>query len=404
MEMKDPHLKLRPCPKKYILDTHRSRAPEDTLQFIATMKNILGMDDFRDATEEDRIGLPVFTCSRIRPDGSRTFHTGKGLTKIQAQVSLTMEAIERYSSEFREEDRSRLVRGSYRELAADRPTLHPEKLILPRFSDFREDTPYFWVEGWDLITGETILVPACCVYHPFHLDTPELMSTHTNGVAAGNTMEEAVFHGLMEVIERDAWSIVKFGRLEMPSLFIADLPENDFLLHISGKLAAAELEIILQNFVLDLQVPVVAAKAYDLAIEKLMPMEGFGAHLDPKVAAARAMMEVATTRGLLLQKHGAGKLLESRPLYLMEAFGVDVFSDDEPAQDLQDLDGGYSDDILTDIRRVGERLQENGLHQLIVVDLTRREIEVPTARVIVPGMEVYGFDPARIGERLYKYL
>ncbi len=402
--MPDPHLKLHPCPKKYILDTHRSRVPEDTLQFIAAMKNTLGMEDFRDATEEDRIGLPVFTCRRIRPDGSHTFHTGKGLTKIQAQVSLTMESIERYSSEFREEDRARLGRGSYRELAARRPILHPETLILPRFNDFHEDTPYHWVEGYDLAAGEVILVPACCVYHPFHLDEPELLATHTNGVAAGNTMEEAVFHGLMEVIERDAWSIIKFGRLETPSLFIADLPENDFLLHIAGKLAAAEIDIVLQNFTLDLEIPVIAAKAHDLAIEQLMPMEGFGAHLDPKVAAARAMMEVATTRGLLLQKHGVGNLLESRPLYLMEAFGGDVFPDDEPAQDLQDLAAGYSDDILTDIRRVGERLQETGLPRLIVVDLTRREIGVPTARVIVPGMEVYGFDPARLGERLYKFL
>ena len=86
---------LRSCPKKYILDTHRSRTPEETLAFIATMKEALGMEDFRDATAGDRIGLPVFTCSRIRPDASRTYHTGKGLTKVQAQVSLTMEAIDK---------------------------------------------------------------------------------------------------------------------------------------------------------------------------------------------------------------------------------------------------------------------------------------------------------------------
>ena len=154
----------------------------------------------------------------------------------------------------------------------------------------------------------------------------------------------------------------------------------------------------------DLGIPVIAAKAHDLAIDKLMPMEGFGAHLDPKAAASRALMEVATTRGLLFQQHGAGRLVEARPLYLFEAFASDVLGDDPPAKSLSELVVGYSNDILTDIRSVCARLREHGLPQVIVVNLTRKEIQVPTARVIVPGMEVYGFDPTRVGERLYHYL
>ncbi len=362
------------------------------------------MEDFRDATAEDRIGLPVFTCSRIRPDASRTYHTGKGLTKVQAQVSLTMEAIERFSSEYREDDRNRLIKGSFRELSTSCRVLHPERLILPKFNDFREDISYHWVEGFDLDSGEAVLVPACSVYHPFGIDDPELMATHTNGVAAGNTMEEAVLHGLLEVVERDAWSIVKFGRLTAESVSIDDEPENDFLLTIAGKLRDAEIDVSLRDYTPDLGIPVIAAKAHDLAIDKLMPMEGFGAHLDPKAAASRALMEVATTRGLLFQQHGAGRLVEARPLYLFEAFASDVLGDDPPAKSLSELVVGYSNDILTDIRSVCARLREHGLPQVIVVNLTRKEIQVPTARVIVPGMEVYGFDPTRVGERLYHYL
>ncbi|HPN08725.1 MAG TPA: YcaO-like family protein [Syntrophales bacterium] len=395
---------LRSCPKKYILDTHRSRTPEETLAFIATMKEALGMEDFRDATAGDRIGLPVFTCSRIRPDASRTYHTGKGLTRVQAQVSLTMEAIERYSSEYRDCDRNRLIKGSFRELSAGCRVLHPERLILPKFNDFREDVSYHWVEGFDLDSGEAILVPACSVYHPFGLDDPELMATHTNGVAAGNTMEEAVLHGLLEVIERDAWSIVKFGRLAAESVSIEDVPENDFLLSIAGKLRDAEIDVALMDYTLDLGIPVITAKAHDLAIDMLMPMEGFGAHLDPKAAASRALMEVATTRGLLFQQHGVGRLIEARPLYLFEAFAGDVLGDDPPTKSLSELAIGYSDDILADILSVSARLREHGLSQVIVINLTRDEIQIPTARVIIPGMEVYGFDPTRVGERLYHFL
>jgi ribosomal protein S12 methylthiotransferase accessory factor len=56
--------------------------------------------DVRDAVGDDRIGIPVFTCRRIRPDESETRHTGKGITPVQARVSLTMESVERYASEF----------------------------------------------------------------------------------------------------------------------------------------------------------------------------------------------------------------------------------------------------------------------------------------------------------------
>ena len=42
------------------------------------------------------------------------------------------------------------------------------------------------------LTTPMILVPACAVYHPFHLDPSTLIATNTNGIAAGNTLEEAI--------------------------------------------------------------------------------------------------------------------------------------------------------------------------------------------------------------------
>ena len=42
--------------------------------------------------------------------------------------------------------------------------------------------------------------------------------------------------------------------------------------------------------------------------------------------------------------------------------------------------------------------------ELTVFDLTREELGVPTVRVVVPGLEVYGFDRKRAGERLLKAL
>lgn len=397
-------IELKACPKAYILETHRSRMPADTLRFVAGMKETLGMQSFQDATPLDRIGLPVFTCYRIRPDRSKTWHTGKGFTAAQAQVSLTMESIERYCSEFRDEEGVRLIRGSYRSLKNEgRAVLDPETLILPQFSDYRPDDVFHWVSGYDLIGREEILAPACAVYHPFHRDDKPLINTHTDGIAAGNTMEEAVFHGLMEVIERDAWSIAKFSGDASDAIAIDDLPENQFLLDIVGRFNRADIEIVAKDITSDIGIPAIAAFSQDLEQPGMLPVDGFGAHLDPKVAMARALTEVATTRALFIQKYGFAGLREEGPIhYLRDPEKEDPRFYAHAAKRLRDMEVGYSEDLLEDIGQVAAVLSSRGFARLIAVDLTRPEVGVPVVRIIVPGMEAFCYDKTRKGTRLYR--
>lgn len=395
-------LLLGPCPKVYILETHRCRAPVDTLRFIEGMKETLGMESFRDATSLDRIGLPVFTCRRTRPDQSTTWHTGKGFTAIQAQVSLTMEAIERYCSEFRDEYRNRLVRGSYNHLRKQHTAvLDPAGLILPQFSQYAPDDALHWIAGYDLIGGEEILTPACTVYHPFSLDDKPLFNTHTDGIASGNTMEEAVFHALMEVIERDAWSIAKFSGTACDAIAIEDGPENQFLLEIVEKFNHAGIEIVAKDMTSDIGIPVIAAFSQDLEQENMIPIDGFGAHLDPKVAMARALTETASTRALFIQKYGLDGLREDLPAYyFMDDAQEDFRFYAHAEKALAEMEIGYHDDLLEDIRKSAGMLQSRGFERLIAVDLTRPDVGLPTVRVIVPGMEAFCFDKTRKGPRL----
>lgn len=395
---------LKACPKVYILETHRSKSPADTLRFIDGMKETLGMMSFQDATYLDRIGLPVFTCWRIRPDQSKTWHTGKGFTAVQAQVSLTMESIERYCSEFRDEYRGSLVLNSYKNLRKKRlAVLDPDTLILPQFSPYAPDDVLHWVGGYDLISREEILVPACTVYHPFHLDDKPLINTHTDGIASGNTLEEAVFHGLMEVIERDAWSIAKFSGDACDAIAIENRPENQFLLDIVDKFNRANIEITAKDITSDIGIPVIAAFSQDLERESMIPIDGFGAHLDPKVAMARALTETATTRALFIQKYGFDGLREEfAAYYFMDSAEEDFRFYAHAEKTLADMEVGYHDDLLRDIEKTAGILQSRGVERLIVVDLTRPDVGLPTVRVIVPGMEAFCFDKTRKGPRLFR--
>lgn len=396
---KMPIITVRKCPKVYILETHRSRTPETTLRFVEEMKDVLGMLAFQDATDTDRLNIPVFLCNRTRPDQSSTSHTGKGVSPIQAQVSLTMESIERYSSEYRDEYAGKLIKGSYNQLRRKFDILDPRSLILSSMNDYSHDREIFWTWGTDLVSEADILVPACAVYHPFHLDDTFLITTHTNGIAAGNTMEEAIVHGTAEIIERDAWSIAQYNRTFADALFVEDTAANGFIVDVIAKYEQAEIEIVAKDITSDVGVPVVAAFSRDLHHEAMVPIDGFGAHLDPKVAAVRALLEIATTRALFFRKYGLERMQDSLPPYYWE-------EEDDPRfcalqqKSLGAIPAEFTDDIAADIRLMTAKLCSRGLDKVIAVDLTRPDIGVPTVRMIVPGMEATCFDRSRKGERL----
>jgi thioglycine synthase len=391
---------LQQCPKVYLLETHRARTPDSTLQFIEAAKDLVGMSSFLDATDLDRIGLPVFICDRLRPDGSKTSHTGKGVSKTQARVSLVMEAIERYSSEFRDEYRNRLIYGSFRQLGNAFNVLDPQELILPGFTPFRAEQNLHWIRGFDLNAKAEILVPACTVYHPFHLDEPSPLKTHTNGLASGNTMEEAIFHGMTEVIERDAWSIARYNNRMNAALVVEDHPDHQFIIDLISKFQNAAVEVTARDLTTDIGVPVIAAFSQDAVHSSLIPFDGFGAHLDPRVAMARALLELVTTRAFFIQSHGLDSLRENIPYYYCEEDLEDPRFYASEQKRLGEFTREYSVDILEDITTLLRKLERCGLTRTIIVDLTRADVGMPTVRVIIPGMEVYCFDRERRGNRL----
>jgi thioglycine synthase len=395
-----PPLPLKPCPKTYILETHRSRPPAETLAFINRLEETVGMLDVRDAAGVDRIGLPVFTCRRIRPDGSETRHTGKGITAIQARVSLTMESVERFASEFREAHRDRLVRDSYRRLSRRFNVLPPPDLILSQPGEYDEDRPLFWTPGYDLFREEEIYLPACAVFHPFPLDDAPFLHTHTNGIAAGNTLEEAVEHGLTEVIERDAWSIARYRAEASDALSVEASPDNAFLLDIIERFGEAGVELVAKDITSDIGVPTVAAFSRDLHYNSMIPIDGFGTHLDPRVALARALLEIVTTRALFLQTRGLAGLQENCAAYFREE-EEDFRFFSYRQKGLGGMVADFGDDILEDVRLLMSKCARRGLDRIIAVDLTDAETRVPTVRIIVPGLEASCFDRTRRGDRLY---
>lgn len=396
-------MELGPAPKIYTEDGHRTVDPATTLMRIEPLCPVAGITRVADITGLDRVGIPVF--SSIRPDassGAITVYNGKGASKEQAKVSAIMEALERYSGEVRGDS---IVRKGIEDMMSSQNCLDPRDLVLPaRVLPHIMHQTIAWVEGYDLQEKETISVPASAVFHPYssRLDM-SLFRTNTNGLASGNTLEEAIVHGACEVVERDAWSICESRRRLAGDI---DPPRGDRL--ISGmldKFTSQGIEVHLKDLTSDIGLPTFAAAADDVRMQDAALLcLGMGTHLDPRITVIRALTEVAQSR--LTQIHGAredttrGAGTRGIGYERMKRLNAMWFTPSKHSRSLEHYRRLDTPDVYEDLMVVLDTLRSRGFKRLVVVELTRKELGVPVVRVIVPGMEVQAMDEERAGKRL----
>ncbi|HUU75213.1 MAG TPA: YcaO-like family protein, partial [Methanoregulaceae archaeon] len=290
-------MQLKSCKKTYNLETQRAAPLEETLARIEPKVPAAGITRVADITNLDRIGIPVFSCIRPTAEaGAITVYNGKGATVEESRISAIMEGIERYSSELHDR---KIHLAPYPEMLAHGRVLDPKDLILPKEADTDRLMP--WVEGFDIANDETILVPAHAVFHPLSQKYRQIFRTNTNGLASGNTMEEAIFHALSEVIERDAWSLVEASRDTGATVENIDDPT---CLEMEKKFADAQVEVRVRDITSDIGIPTMAAVADDVLLKDPMLLTiGIGTHTSARIAVMRALTEVAQSR--LTQIHGA---------------------------------------------------------------------------------------------------
>lgn len=389
-------MRLESCIKRYKDDTHRARPPEETLERAEARLPAAGITRVADITSLDRIGIPVFSSIRPMADrGAVSVYNGKGATPTEARVSAMMEGLERYSAEVRDRE-PELAR--FPELGSS--ALDPADLILPAGADPEAEIP--WVPGWDIMNDEEILVPANAVFHPLPQEYRRLFRTNTSGLASGNEIEEAIFHGLAEVIERDAWALVEAARRSGPLIDI-DCIENGLMRSLLDRFARAEVDVYLRDITSDIDIPTCAAAADDVRLrDPTLLTTGMGTHTSAGVAVLRALTEVAQSR--LTQIHGARE--DTTLADIRKQIGYERtkrlnrhWFEKGEQKSFGEMPSFESDDFLLDIRHIQKKLEDTGLERVIVVDLTREEIGVPVVRVIVPGLEIAAVDSERVGKR-----
>lgn len=289
-----------PPPHEMADYSDRQIEPEETWSRIEPQLSRFGITRLSRLTGLDRIGIPVWNA--VSPNArSIVINQGKGIRDIDARVSAAMEALERSvaATPF-----PRAVRASLHQLrqAGKRPIALPG-LIAAHETDPSDYEEMDWITGRDLLLQEEILVPMDAVC----LDRTRIRPRYwqsSDGLASGNTPEEAIFHGLLERVERDAetlWylrPLTARGQTAINPRDFAD-PVLDDLLDRAEK---AGLRSVFFNMTSDTGIPcimVFLAPNDILERQNLLVTEvtaGSGAHPVAVRAAIRAITECAQSR------------------------------------------------------------------------------------------------------------
>lgn len=366
--------------------TMRTASLAQTWRRFAPLAPRVGLTRLADLTGLDALGVPVVAA--IRPMGrSLSSSQGKGATPLAARVSALMESLETWHAEERAPDRV----ASARSLGA--ATVARARALPRTGARFSLDARRPWVRAVSLPTGRGAWVP----WQAVTLDTeaatarPPVFDVSSNGLASGNTVAEAVVHGLAEVIERDAearWRLTGDDRR-----VVLDTVDDRLVRGLVDQVTASGTRLWLWDLTSDVGVPVFGCGLMhdprDVGWRALGFYQGFGCHLDPFVAMARAITEAVQTRMTYI----SGARDDFFPEDYRQATDRRVLArvwQRYAAPPDESIDArGYQRPRVTDVAELLAALVDAvlaaGSPEVLVVDLRQPGLDLPVVKVLVPG-------------------
>jgi YcaO-like protein with predicted kinase domain len=361
----------------YRAGTYRAAGPEQTWRRVRPMLPRFGITRVADITRLDDIGLPVHLA--YRPAGlTYAVSIGFGATAAQSRVSAAMESIEAWHAENLRLPVSARAPAAALDLGYDVRALN----LAPR-SPLTPETVLDWVPGYGLLTGREILVPADFI----RMDMTEpagwrtaLLRPTSNGLATGNTLAEAVLHGLHEVIERD--SITSYLRASAGQRRYVDPAscDNPLTRQIYDALRAAGCAVVACDITGPVGLPCFAAAIWSADVP--MRCGGYGCQVDPGIALGRAMAEAVQSRMAAIS--GA-----------RDDINEECYRPGPPLAEPAELavlppGGGWAggEDLESVIRHCAALVAAVTGAEPFAVRLDHHDLGIPAVKVIAPGLQL----------------
>lgn len=336
----------------------------------------------------------------------RSANGGKGKTPLQAKVGALCEAIERFSMMYHEKEYE--VVSTFQDLEGaidpnscmlfshqqfeNRDKINAESTkfyaMIPQQLDRTKEIP--WVPIYNLTLDKFQCIPAefCFAQYPVEDDDKRISYPDSNGCAAGNTLDEAILQGLLELIERDAAAIWWYNRICRPAVDLLKL-NHDYILQVKGLYHknGRTLEVI--DITTDIGIPVFVAVSADINTSNRI-IYAFGSHTDVTIAIERAVVELNQLYPIVENKEASietgdplfndwllNSTLESVP-YLKgdEYSAVDI---------IKKYEGRCAPTITDSLQYIKQNIEKQGM-EILVRELTQPDIGLPVVKVVVPGL------------------
>jgi ribosomal protein S12 methylthiotransferase accessory factor len=405
-------ISLKPSPK-ISADSYRCRSMDDLKEFLVKeyLDNRTGllngkMVDLVSPFAAVGVNLPLFIGDEVS--------AGRTHSYAESELTAILESLERYCG-LQPRGKWTVVHDSYRNLADQ--ALNPvkvgvhakeqyEELLFP-FKPFDPDRLIDWVWGYSFLEERPILVPKLLAYYSLGCGDGFVYET-SNGCALGGSLEEAIFYGILEVVERDSFLMTWYAQLPLPRLDPYSANDQELRLMVDRIKAVAGYDLYLFNSTMENGIPSVWALAKNRKQTGANLICAAGAHLDPVRAVKGAIHELAGMIQMLNEKFEANR--DKYELMLHIPFLVQQMEDHSmlyslpQAQErlqflldenrpLRTFDEEFKwesrnadlTDDLKDILQVFRRLNL----EVIVVDQTTPEIMrngLHCVKVLIPGM------------------
>ena len=384
----------------------RGIAPETTLMHARQLVSTAGIDEVRELTDLDILGVPVFVSVRKRAR-AEVFTFGKGLRRVDAEVGAYMEALEFF---FAEPGMGRVSTqwGSAKDvgghLSADDAILDFVPL-LQREIDL--DAPLLLGSVRDLESDAESVIPAELIFYPAPDVGQSIFGSSTNGLASGNSLQEASIQALLELIERDIWS---FEIVRGASKLVEPASLPDHVREIAERAEQNGLQLKVRTVPNDYGMPFFAVFVFDLNNPSRKTFNGgWACDLNRDRALVRAVTEAAQSRVAFI--HGGRKV----PTTVPATFSCDAQAQEAKLvrQHIAGVSDAHQQTSLTDIpdlavegtlqeklNAVIERLRRVLAVPIYRVVFTPTESPLQVVRLVVPLLENFKETRMRLGRRL----
>jgi len=416
--------------KNYRQGTHRSCSPAQTLSRIKPFMAEMGITRIANITGLDHIGIPVVTACR---PNSRALSVaqGKGIDIESAKASAVMEAMESYHAEYIE---LALKHASYNEMLEKHQLIDVTRLQQLSISHYHHDLAMLWVEGFRLdaeqvsriIVDKVVVdkvavdknvqlsdawpytemckassrwVPYDIVHTNYTLPLPSssgcfMMST--NGLASGNCIEEAISHAICELVERDSTSLWQLnGGAEGTKGLMIDLStvSDPDCMSVIKKYQQAGISVGVWETTTDIGISAFYCTIIDREarpMRPLYPASGAGCHPSREIALLRALTEAAQTRLTLMSGSRDDTGLDDYEGAQNQQLQNQVrewLGSESHCRNFSVVTGFDGKNFAEDINWMLKQLQQSGLDEVVVVDISKPEFALNVVRVLIPGLE-----------------